>query len=58
MPGACCGKSKRKHTPIVSKKQQGMFGAELRRKKSGKRGRTSMPIAMLRGHLRESKGKF
>lgn len=59
MPGKGCGKGgHRKHTPIVSKKQQGFFGAEMTRKKAGKRGRTSMPIAMIRRHLKESKGKF
>ena len=56
MPGKGC--SKRKHTPITSKKQQGFFGAEIRRKKRGLKGRTAMPIAMIARHLRESKGKF
>jgi len=47
----------RKHTPIVSKKQRGFFGAEYRRKKLGKKGKTKMPMAELARHLRESKGK-
>ena len=56
MPGKGC--SKRKHTPIVSKKQRGLFGAELARKKAGKRGRMKgITTAELRRHLKESKGK-
>lgn len=47
----------RKHTPIVSKAQRGFFGAELRRKRLGKKGKTKMPMAELARHLRESKGK-
>ena len=58
MPGKGCGKKRRKHTPIVSKKQQGFFGAEYRRKKRGKKGRTKMSKAVLKRHLKESKGKF
>lgn len=48
---------KKKHTPIVSKKQKGFFGAELARKKKGKKGKTKMSKATLRRHLKESKGK-
>jgi len=58
MPGKGCKKAGRKHTPITSKKQRGLFGAELARRKSGKAG--SMPgitTEELRGHLKESKGK-
>lgn len=47
----------RKHTPITSKKQRGFFGAELARKRAGKRTRTEMPEAELVRHLKESKGK-
>jgi len=53
MPGKGC----KKHTPIVSKKQRGLFGAELARKKKGKKGKTGMSKAVLRRHLKESKGK-
>lgn len=48
----------RKHTPIVSKKQQGLMGADLRRKRAGKKTRTGMSESLLERHLRESKGKF
>lgn len=47
----------RKHTPIVSKRQRGFFGAEYSRKKRGLKGRTRMSKAELKRHLRESKGK-
>lgn len=61
MPGRGCSKGRkgkgRKHTPITSKRQRRFFGAEYRRKKSGKRGRTKMSKATLRRHLKESKGK-
>jgi len=54
MPGKGC----RKHTPIVSKKQRGLFGAELARRKAGKQRRMgSIKTAELRRHLKESKGK-
>lgn len=49
--------SHRKHTPIVSKKQRGFFGAELARKRKGKRTKTEMSKAELVRHLKESKGK-
>ncbi len=55
MTTASCGK--RKHTPIVSKKQRGFFGAEYGRKKSGKKGKTDMSLAELKRHLKEAKGK-
>jgi len=55
MPGKGC--KKKRHTPIVSKKQRGFFGAEYARKKAGKKGRTKMSKAELRRHLKESKGK-
>ena len=47
----------RKHTPIVSKKQRGFFGAELARKRAGKKTKTEMSGEELARHLRESKGK-
>ena len=56
MTGKGCT-SKRAHTPIVSKKQRGFFGAELARKKKGQKGKTDMPVAELERHLTESKGK-
>ena len=56
MPGKSC--SGRKHTPITSKAQQGMFGAELARRKSGKSSKMSgITTQELRGHLMESAGK-
>ena len=55
MPGKGCP---RKHTPIVSKKQQGLFGAELARRRAGKKGRMpGITEAELERHLRESGGK-
>ncbi len=48
----------RKHTPIVSRAQQGMMGAEYRRRKAGKKPRMKgITTAELRSHLRESRGK-
>lgn len=48
----------RKHTPIVSKAQRGLFGAELRRRRAGKKSHMKGISTMeLRGHLKESKGK-
>lgn len=58
MPGVGCGKSKRKHTPIVSEKQQGFFGAEYARRKAGEEGRMpGITKAELKSHLEESAGK-
>jgi len=57
MTTKACKKSGRKHTPIVSKKQFGFFGAEYARKKKGMKGRTDMPLAELRRHIKEAKGK-
>ncbi len=59
-PGDNPGHSKkhRKHTPIVSEKQRGLMGAELARRRAGKKGRMpSMTTAKLRSHLKEAKGK-
>lgn len=48
----------RKHTPITSKKQRGLFGAELARRKAGKTGRMKgITTKELRSHLKESGGK-
>ena len=47
----------KKHTPIVSRKQQGFMGAELARKRAGKKGKTTMSQTELKRHLEESKGK-
>lgn len=48
----------RKHTPIVSEKQRGLFGAELARREAGKKPRMpGITKTELREHLKESKGK-
>lgn len=53
----CKGK-KRKHTPIKSKAQRGLMGAELGRSRAGKKRRMSgITTGELRSHLKESKGK-
>jgi len=53
-----CPHSTRKHTPIVSQKQRGLFGAEYTRRKKGLKGRMKgITKAELRSHLKESKGK-
>ena len=57
MPGKGCKKEGRKHTPIVSQKQRGLFGAELARKRDGEATHTEMPEAELVRHLKEVKGK-
>ena len=58
MTTAACRKSGRKHTPLVSKKQRGFFGAELARRRKGKKGRMKgITEEELARHLRESKGK-
>jgi hypothetical protein len=52
------GNGEKKHTPIVSKAQQGFFGAELARRKAGKKGKMKgISEAKLAAHLKESKGK-
>ena len=51
-------KEHRKHTPIVSKKQRGLFGAELARRRAGKTRRmASITTKELESHLKESAGK-
>ena len=59
MPGKHCGKGKhKKHTPIVSEAQRGLFGAELARRKKGKKGKMrGITKEELRSHLKESGGK-
>lgn len=53
-----CKKTKKAHTPITSKRQRGLFGAEYARRKAGKKGRMKgITRAELRSHLKESKGK-
>ena len=48
----------KKHTPIVSKKQRGLFGAELARRETGERGTMKgITTAELKSHLKESAGK-
>lgn len=46
----------KEHTPIVSERQRGFFGAELGRREAGKKTRTKMSEAELRAHLKESRG--
>jgi hypothetical protein len=56
MTGAGC--SGRRHTPITSKAQRGLFGAELARRRVGSKGKMSgITTKELESHLRESKGK-
>ena len=57
MTSSSCLKRHKKHTPIVSKKQRGFFGAELARKRTGKETKTEMSEAELSRHLEESGGK-
>ncbi len=57
MSGKGCKKSGRAHTPIVSKKQKGLFGAELARKRAGKSTKTGISEVDLVSHLEESAGK-
>jgi len=48
----------RKHTPITSEAQQGLFGAELARRRAGKEPRMKgITTKELERHLKESKGK-
>ncbi len=51
-------KKHRKHTPIISVAQRGKFGAELARRRAGKKRRMAkITTKELEQHLRESKGK-
>lgn len=55
MTGPGCNK---KHTPITTDKQKGLFGSEYARRKAGKKGRMSgISTAELKSHLQEAKGK-
>ncbi|MCJ7497036.1 MAG: hypothetical protein MUO78_02725 [candidate division Zixibacteria bacterium] len=55
MPGKNCGKGgNRKHTPIVSRAQQKLFGAVASGKKTVATGLTKTKAVE---HLKESKGK-
>lgn len=54
MPGKGCRKGGRKHTPIVSKAQQRLFGAVAGGKKTKA---TGLSKAEAKRHLRASKGK-
>lgn len=54
MPGKGCRKSGRKHTPIVSKAQRGLFGAKAGGKKTKAKGLTR---AEAKRHMKEVKGK-
>lgn len=53
------GKEKhKKHTPIVSEKQRGLFGAELARRRAGEVGKMAgITTKELEEHLEESRGK-
>jgi hypothetical protein len=51
----CHGK---RHTPITSEAQRGLFGSELARRRAGKRGRMKgITQAELESHLHEAGGK-
>lgn len=48
----------RKHTPIVSEKQRGLFGAEYARRKEGKTPKIpSLKTSDIKSHLEEAGGK-
>lgn len=53
MPGKGCGKSGRKHTPIVSQQQQKLFGAVA----SGSANLPGLSKDEATRHLSESRGK-
>ena len=58
VPSSCGKGGIRKHTPIVSEKQRGLFGSELARRRRGKGSRMkSIKTAELVSHLRESRSK-
>lgn len=54
MAGKRCRKKGRKHTPIVSKAQRGLFGARAGGKKTKA---TGLSVAEAKRHMREVKGK-
>lgn len=54
----CGSGSHRAHTPITSEAQRGKFGAELARRRTGKKARMpGITEKELVSHLKESKGK-
>lgn len=56
MTTKACGH--KKHTPITSESQRGLFGAELSRRKKGLKARMKgITKKELQSHLKESKGK-
>ncbi|MBM3212384.1 hypothetical protein FJZ33_09195 [Candidatus Poribacteria bacterium] len=56
MTTKACGH--RKHTPITSQAQRGLFGGELARRRAGKASRMKgITTEELEKHLHESKGK-
>ena len=59
MSGKGCGKGgTQKHTPIVSRAQRGKFGAELKRRRTGKKAQMpGITTKELSSHLKESGGK-
>lgn len=58
MPGRGCASKGKAHTPVVSRAQQGKFGAEYGRRKAGRASQMKgITTAELRSHLRESKGR-
>jgi hypothetical protein len=58
MTTAGCKKSGRKHTPITSERQRGKFGAEIARRRAGKKRRmAAITTPELEAHLREAGGK-
>ena len=54
MPGKGCKKKGRKHTPIVSEAQRGLFGARAGGKKTKAKGLT---IKEAKKHMKEVAGK-
>jgi len=54
MPGKGCRKRGRKHTPIVSKAQRGLFGAKAGGKKTKAKG---LSRAEAKRHMKEVAGK-
>jgi len=57
LPIEKCGDSHRKHTPIVSEKQRGFFGAEMSRAAEGKKTKSGMSKDVLSRHLKEAASK-
>lgn len=56
MTTKACGH--RKHSPVTSQRQRGLFGSELARRRAGKKGRMpGITTEELVSHLEESAGK-